>query len=330
MISALPRMLVLLCGAAGFTAAWQAAAAQSAAFTRPVRLIVAFAPGGGSDTLARYLAPRLTDFIGQPVVVDNRTGAAGNIATEIVTKAQPDGHTLLWGFSSPLVINPSLYLKLPFDIQRDLAPISLLATEQFILIANLSVPASTVKELVAYARAKPGQMSYASAGVGTPHHLAAELFKSRAGGLSIVHVPYKGGGPAAIAIMGGEAQMMFVSFAASLAHVKAKKLKALAVTGPQRSPEVPHVPTMQEEGFAGFDVRAWFGVLAPAGTPPAMIDRWNALLLKVLAIPEVRENLRKHGLDVTGSSPAQFAAHLTRERATWAQVIREAGIKPEG
>jgi tripartite-type tricarboxylate transporter receptor subunit TctC len=306
-----------------------AATKPMGAFNRPVRLIVAFPPGGGSDTLARHLAPHLSQLIGQPVVVDNRTGAAGNIATEIVAKAQPDGHTLLWGFSAPLVINPNLYRGLPFDVERDLAPISLLATEQFILVTNVSVPASSVKDLIALARAKPGQLSYASAGVGTPHHLAAELFKSRSGGLDIVHVPYKGGGPAAIAIIAGEAQMMFVSFAASLPHVYAKKLRALAVTGPERSPEVPQVPTMQEEGFPGFDVRAWFGVLAPAGTPQALIAKLNGDLIKVLAVPEVRDDLKKHGMDVTGSTPQAFAAHLKREKALWGEVIRTAGIKPE-
>ena len=324
------RRCALVLGVCGtMIVAALAHAAEPVTFKRPLRLIVAFAPGGGSDTLARYLAPHLTDIIGQPVVVDNRTGAAGNIATEIVTKAQPDGHTLLWGFSSPLVINPSLYPRLPFQIERDLAPISLLATEQFILVTNPGVPASNVKELIAVAKAKPGYLSYASAGVGTPHHLAAELFKSRAGGLDIAHVPYKGGGPATIAIIGGEAHMIFVSFAASLGHVKAKRLKALAVTGPHRSAEVPNMPTMQEEGFAGFDVRAWFGVLAPAGTPPAVVAKLNGDLRKVLSITDVRENLRKHGLDVTGSTPQEFAEHLKREKAVWAQVIREAGIKPE-
>jgi len=305
------------------------AASPAVKFNRPVRLIVAFPPGGGSDTLARYIAPHLSEAIGQPVVVDNRTGAAGNIATEIVAKAQPDGHTLLWGFSAPLVINPNLYRGLPFDVERDLAPISLLATEQFILVTSMSVPAQSVKELVALARAKPGQLSYASAGVGTPHHLAAELFKSRAGGLDIVHVPYKGGGPAAIAIIAGEAHMIFVSFAAALPHVKTKKLRALAVTGPERSAEVLQVPTMQEEGFRGFDVRAWFGVLAPAGTPQAVIVKLNGDLIKTLALPDVRDNLRKHGLDVTGSTPEAFSIHLKREKALWGQVVREAGIKAE-
>ncbi|MGZ8264756.1 MAG: tripartite tricarboxylate transporter substrate-binding protein [Burkholderiales bacterium] len=182
---------------------------------------------------------------------------------------------------------------------------------------------------MAYARAKPGQMSYASAGVGTPHHLAAELFKSRAGGLNIVHVPYKGGGPAAIAIMGGEAQMMFVSFAASLAHVKAKKLKALAVTGPQRSPEVPHVPTMQEEGFAGFDVRAWFGVLAPAGTPLPVIRRLNAELVKAARSPELIAAMATQGTSPASNTPEEFARFIREEQARFAQIVRESGVKAD-
>ena len=295
---------------------------------RPIRLIVAFAPGGGSDTSARIIARKLTELVGQPVVVDNRPGAAGNIATEIAVRAQPDGHTLLWGFSAPLVVNPSLYKNLPFDTEKDLAPILLLASSQYMLVVHPSVPANSVKDLIALAKSQPGQLTYASAGVGTPHHLAAELLKNRAG-LDIVHVTYKGGGPASVAVMSGEVKMHFGSFASSLPHVRAKRLKALALTGPRRSPEAPELPTMQEVGFAGFDVRSWFGVLAPDGTPNAIVTRLNREFLKILAMADVREALKKIGLDVSGSTPQEFAAHIKAEKAVWTKVIKDAGIKPE-
>lgn len=295
---------------------------------RPIRLLVAYPPGGGSDTLARIMAPKLTELVGQPVIVDNRPGAAGNIATEIAARAQPDGYTLLWGFSTPLVVNPSLYKTLPFDTEKDFAPISLLAAAQYILVVHASVPANSVKELIALAKSKPGELNYASAGMGSPLHLAAELFKNKAG-LDIVHVPYKGGGPASVAIVSGEVKILFGSFASSLPHVQARKLRALAVTGPTRSPEAPEVPTMHELGFAGFDVRSWYGVLAPDGTPKAIVTRLNREFLKILAMPDVQEALTRHGLEPTGSTPQEFAAHIKAEKAVWAKVIKDAGIRAE-
>lgn len=311
----------------GAAAATNAIHAQSYP-TRPIRLLVAYPPGGGSDTLARIVAPKLTETVGQHVVVDNRPGAAGNIATEIAARAQPDGYTLLWGFSTPLVVNPSLYKKLPFDTEKDFAPISLLAAAQYILVVHPSVQANSVRELAAFARSKPGQLNYASAGVGSPLHLAAELFKKTAG-VDIVHVPYKGGGPASVAVLSGEVKILFGSFASSLPHVKAGKLKALAVTGPKRSSEAPEVPTMQEVGFRGFDVRAWYGVLAPAGTSKVIVTRLNREFVKILSMPDVQEALRRHGLEPTGSTAEAFAAHIQAEKAVWAKVIKDAGIKPE-
>ena len=294
---------------------------------RPIRLIVAFAPGGGSDTSARIIAQHLAELVRQPVVVDNRPGAAGNIATEIATRAQPDGHTLLWGFSTPIAINPSLYKNLPFDTTRDLQPITLIATSQYMLVVNPSVPANSVKELIAVAKSKPGQFSYASAGVGTPHHLAAEMLKKEAG-LDIVQVTYKGGGPAAQAVVSGEVQIHFGSFASSLPFVKAHRLKALALTGPQRSREAPDLPTMQELGFSGYDVRSWFGVLAPAGTPNAIIAVFSRYLLEILAMPDVQQRLNRIELDVAEkNTPAEFAAYIKAEKVRWANVIRAAGIK---
>ena len=295
---------------------------------RPIRLLVAFSAGGGSDTSARIVAPRLGELLGQQVVVDNRPGAGGNIATEIAVRAQPDGYTLLWGFSAPLVVNPSLYKNLPFDIEKDLEPISLIAASQYLLVVHPSIPATSVKELIAYAKSRQGQLSYASAGVGTPHHLAAELFKSKTG-LDITHIIYKGGAPASVAVMSGEVQVHFGSFSASLPYVKAKRLTALAVTGPTRSPEAPDLPTMQQVGFADFDVRSWFGVLAPARTPQAIVTRLNREFLKILAMPDVQESLKRIGMEPAGSTPQEFAAHIKVEKAVWAKVIREAGIRPE-
>jgi len=297
--------------------------------SRPIRLLVAFSPGGGSDTSARIIGLKLGELAGQPVVVDNRPGAAGNIATQIAASAPPDGHTLLWGFSTPIAVNPSLYKNLPFDTTKDLEPITLIATSQYMLVVNPSVPANSVKELIAVAKSKPGRLSYASAGVGTPHHLAAEMLKKQAG-LDIVQVTYKGGGPAALAVMSGEVQMHFGSFASSLPYVKAHKLRALALTGPERSREAPDLPTMQELGFAGFDVRSWFGVLAPAGTSKAIIALFSRDLLKILAMPEVKQQLNRIGLDpAEKNTPQEFAVYIKTEKARWARVIKDAGIRLE-
>jgi len=322
---------VLAAAAAGAVAAFSIvlpAAGQSWP-QRPVRMLVAFAPGGGSDASARIVALKLSEALGQPVVVDNRPGASGNIATQVTASALPDGYTLLWGFSAPIAVNPSLYRNLPFDTSRDLAPIALVATSQYLLVLHPSVAANTVPELVALAKARPGQLAYASAGNGTPHHLAAEMWKKQAG-LDIVQITYKGGGPAAVALMAGEVQMHFGSFASSLPPVKAKKLKALALTGPKRSPEAPDLPTMQELGYAGFDVRSWFGVMAPAATPPALVARLNRELLRILAMPDVQERLNRVGLDrAEDNTPADFAAWIRAEKARWSKVIRDAGIKPD-
>jgi tripartite-type tricarboxylate transporter receptor subunit TctC len=295
---------------------------------RPIRLLVAFSPGGGSDTSARIVALKLGELLGQQVVVDNRPGAAGNIATEIAVRAQPDGYTLLWGFSAPLVVNPSLYRNLPFDTERDLEPIALVASSQYMLLVHPSIPATSVKELIAYAKSRPGQLRYASAGVGTPHHLAAELFKNRTG-IDITHVTYKGGAPASVAVMSGEVQIHFGSFSAALPYVKAKRLTALAVTGPERSPEAPELPTMQQSGFDGFDVRSWFAVLAPARTPRNIVTRLNQELLKILAVPDVQERLKRTGVYPTGSTPQELAAYIKTEKTVWAKVIKDAGIRAE-
>ncbi len=295
---------------------------------RPIRLLVAFSAGGGSDTGARIVAMKMSEILGQQVVVDNRPGAGGNIATELVVRAQPDGYTLLWGFSGPIVVNPLLYKNLSFDTEKDLEPIALTASSQYILVVHPSSGVRSVKQLIAFAKDRPGQLSYASAGVGTPHHLAAELFKGRAG-LDITHVMYKGGAPAAVAVMAGEVTLHFGSFSTSLPQARAGRLTALALTGRIRSPEAPDVPTMQEQGFPGFDVRSWMAMFAPARTPKPIVARLNAQLLKILAIPDVQERLRKTGVDPSSSTPQELAAYIKAEKAVWAKVIKDAGIKFE-
>ena len=295
--------------------------------TKPIRLVLGFPPGGASDTGARLIAPRLGELLGQQIVVDNRPGANTNIAIELVTRAQPDGHTVLWAFSNGLVVNPSLYPNLPFQPQKDLAPVSLIDQYQFVLVVHRSVAATSVKELIALVKSsKPGQFPYASTGQGSPNHLAAELLKGRTG-IDITHVPYKGGGPATVGVVSGETKMLFASIPSVLPHIKAGSVKGLAVTAPTRAPELPDVATMQELGFAGFDVRAWDAILAPAGTPRAVVMRLNRDLAKVAALPEVQEGFRKAGLELVVSSPEELAARIKRETASWAKIIKDAGIK---
>jgi tripartite-type tricarboxylate transporter receptor subunit TctC len=305
-----------------------AAAADTPAYpARPIRLLIPFPPGGGADTLARIITPKLYAALGQQWVIDNRGGAAGNIATEVVAKAAPDGYTLLLDFSTALTVNPSLY-KLPFDVLKDLQPIALLAGAQYMLVLHPSVKADNLKEFIELVKANPGKLNYASAGVGSPLHLAAELFKYR-GGLNIVHVPYKGGGPAAAAVLGGEAQVLFGSFASSYPHVKSGRLKGIAVTGPKRSPVAPEIPTIAEAAFPGFDVSAWYGLSAPAKTPQAIINLLQNTALKVVQLPDVQEAFSHQGLDVTPKGSAEFAVQIKKETEVWAKVIKAAGIHAE-
>jgi tripartite-type tricarboxylate transporter receptor subunit TctC len=315
--------------ALSIAAAVPATAIAQAYPTKPIRFILGFPPGGASDAGARIIAPKLTEALGQPVIVDNRPGANTNIATELVARAQPDGHTLLWGFSNAFVVNPSLYPKLGFDAQKDFAPVMLMAQYQFVLVLHKSVSAANVQELVAQIKsAKPGTFQYASTGIGSPNHLAAELLKSRTG-LDITHVAYKGGGPATVGVLSGETKMLFASIPSVLGHVKAGSLRAVAVTAPKRAPELPDVPTMQEAGYAGFDVRAWNGVLAPAGTPKHVVARLNKELARIAIAADVQEGFRREGLEPVVTTPDEFAQRIRAETAVWAKVIKAAGIRAE-
>lgn len=293
---------------------------------RPLRAVLPYPPGGGTDTMARIILPRLGQALGQPIVIDNRPGAGGSLATEIVVKAAPDGYTLLMASSTGITAAPSLY-KLDYDPIKDLAPITQLASAAFTLSVNPKVSAKSVAELVALAKARPGGLNYASGGIGSPLHLSAELLKNRAG-VNIVHVAYKGGVPAVTAVLTGEAQLVFGSFAASLPHVKAGRLRALAVTGPKRSALLPDLPTMEESGFPGFVVLTWNGLDAPAGTPAAVVRRLQAETIKILRRPEVVALMAKIGYEATGTTSAEYDHIRRAESAMWAKLIRDAGIRP--
>jgi tripartite-type tricarboxylate transporter receptor subunit TctC len=304
-----------------------AAAAAPGYPTRPIRLLVPFAPGGGADTLSRIISPKMSDALGQTWVVDNRGGAAGNLAAEIVADAAPDGHTVFMGFSTVLTVNPSLY-KLRYNVEKDFQPVTLLATAQYILVIHPSVQAATLKEFIALAKQKPGALNYASAGVGSPLHLAAELFKKRTG-VNMVHIAYKGGGPAAAAVLSGEAQVIFGSVASSMPHVKSGRLKALATTGLRRSKVAPELPTMAESGFPGFDVSSWYALLVPAKTPTPIVRQIHDAALKAVQLPDVQQAMSRQGLEVETGTPQELARRIKAETAVWAGVIKDAGIKAE-
>lgn len=304
-------------------------AAESRAYpTKPIRLVLPFPPGGGVDVVARIMAPKLSETLGQQVIVDNRGGAAGNIAAEIVVKSPPDGYTLLLGFSTVMTVNKALYPNLTFDPAKDFEPIIQLTTSQYVLAVHPSVPAKSVAELVRLAKAKPRALNYSSAGVASPLHLAGELFKSRAG-VDMVHVPYKGGGPAAAAVMTGEAQVVFGSVAASLGHISAGKLRALAVTGLTRSTLAPELPTLHESGYPNFNVTAWQSYVAPAGTPREIVNRIHGATVEVLRIPEIAKAVNNAGNEVTATTPEQLAQIIRSESETWAKVIKSANIRAD-
>jgi len=292
----------------------------------PIRMIVPYPPAGGTDIVARVVNEPLSRELGQPIVVDNKGGAAGNLGTDLAAKAPADGYTVLFTLSSH-TINPKLYPHLPFDAEKDFAAVSLAAYIPQILVAHPSVPVNNVQELIAYAKSRPGKLNYASVGVGSPAHVAGELFKLKTGA-DIVHIPYKGGGPAIAGILGGQVQFAIVSLPAALQQVKAGQLKAIAVAGDKRSIAAPDVPTMKEQGVDCV-VNSWFGALVPAKTSPAIIAKLNGAMAKVLATPELRDKLLLQGAEATSTTPAEFEKLIRDELKQWEYVIREAKITPE-
>ena len=295
--------------------------------TRAIRLVVPYPPGGGTDTVARPLAQKLTEQLKHPVIVDNRGGASEIIGTEIVAHATPDGYTLLMT-TNAFAINRALRRTLPYRPAKDFAPVARLITTPFMLVVHPGLKAASLRELLAAAKAEPGKLNYASIGAGTPHHLAMEWLKQLAA-VDIVPVPYKGVGPGLAAVMAGEVQMMMTGLTAGLVQVKAGKLRALALTTAARSPSVPEVPTVAESGFAGYEALAWYGILAPAATPAEVIARLNAEIRSALRAPDLRERLANIGVDAAPGTPAQLELLIDQETKLWAKVIEVAGIKPE-
>lgn len=292
---------------------------------KSIRMIIPFPPGGGTDTLGRILGPKLSEALGQQVVMDNRPGAGANIGAEIAAKAPPDGYTLLMG-NVVHTINVTLYSKLGYDFVRDLAPVSLLASTPNILVVHPSVPAKSVKELIALSKARPGQLDFASSGSGSSAHLAGELFSSMAG-TKMNHIPYKGGGPAVIALVGGQVSVGFATTPSVIQHVKSGRLRGLAVTSAQRSPSTPDLPTVSEAGLPGYEVLGWYGLLVPSGTSKEIVSRLHAESVKPLKLSDVKERLDATGFEPIGTGPEQFGSYIRSEVEKWAKVVRSAGVR---
>jgi tripartite-type tricarboxylate transporter receptor subunit TctC len=314
--------LALLVAYAGLAAAQQFPA-------KPVRLVVPYPAGGPVDLIARALGQKLAGTLGQQIVVDNRAGANGIIGVEVVAKAAPDGYTLVMASTSTHSINPAMYKKLPFDAIRDFAPVARLTTRPYVLVVHPSVPAASVRELIALAKSKPGDLTYASGGGnGSGNHLAGELFKTMAG-VNILHVPYKGAAPAMTELLGGQVNIMFAPILSALPHVGSGKLRALAVTDLRRAAVAPELPTMAESGLAGFEFNIWDAILAPAGTPAPVVSALNSEIVKILAMPDVQQRFAAMGVVPAGSAPAELMEFMKADAAKWAKVLRDAGVQPE-
>ena len=292
---------------------------------KPIRIVVPFAPGGGTDILTRIMLPRLGEALKQQLIVDNRPGAGSQIGTDVVAKALPDGYTILM-VDTAFMTNPSLYSKLPYNSEKDFAPVSLAATAPVIMIVHPSVPVRTVKELVSLARAQPGALNFASGGPGSSTHLGVELLKYVAK-IDLLHIPYKGTGPAVADVLGGQVTMMFAGISSVKQHVEAGRLRAIAVTGANRSPAMPKVPTFGEAGLKQVDASSYWGALAPARTSPEIVNRLSAAMAQVLKAPDVRDKLVELGFDPIGGSPSEFSALLASETAKWSKVIKAAGVR---
>lgn len=295
---------------------------------KPIRVLDGFPAGGGTDYLARVIGRKLTESLGQTIVVDNRPGAASNLAADIVAHANPDGYTLFMLLTSAIAPSPSLYPHLAYDPLKDFLYVTLVASGTYVLVTHPSVGAKSVSDLVAIAKAKPGALRYGSSGVAGPLHLAAELLKGRTG-MQLLHVPYKGAAPVVAALTSGEVQVGFSSLAAALPMINANRLNALAVTSSKRAKAFPELPTIAESGFPGFDVTPWYGIVAPAKTPSAIVRLLNTEIGKVLQFPDVQANFASQGLEATGSTPERFRTVMAEETKLWARVIKDAGIKPE-
>jgi tripartite-type tricarboxylate transporter receptor subunit TctC len=307
--------------------AWALGVAAADYPDKPVRMIVGFPAGSGVDILARLAGQKLAETYGQQFVIDNRPGAGSNIAANLAAKAAPDGYTIFLGTVAN-AINATLYAKLPFDFTRDFAPIVLAASAPNLLVVHPSVPARSVAELIRLAKAQPGQLSFGSSGTGTAPHLAGELFK-RMAGIDIVHVPYRGGPQATTDLIGGQYAMLFAISSTVLPHIKSGRLRTLAITTLARMPSLPEVPTVAESGLPGFEAVTWFGFMVPAATPRDIVGRLNADIGKALALPDLRQQLALQGIDVIGGTPEQFAEHVRKETAKWADVIRRSGAKAD-
>ena len=323
MQSMMRALLAILAGIALIVGTGPAPAADYP--TKPIRLVVPFPPGGTTDILARAVAQKLAETWNQQVIVDNRPGAGGNIGADLVAKAAPDGYTLVMGTVGTHAINPNLYGKMPYDHVKDFAPVILVAGVPNVLVVNPEVPIKSVPELIAYAKANPGKLNFASSGSGTSIHLSGELFKAMTG-VQMTHVPYKGSAPALTDLVGGQVQLMFDNLPSSLAFIKAGKLRALAVTSASRAAALPDVPTVAEY-VPGFEASSWFGILAPAGIAPEIIAKINGEVAKWLATPEAKEKLSAQGANAAGGSPQDFAKHIQAETAKWAKVVKESGAK---
>jgi len=292
---------------------------------KPIRLVVPFAPGGSTDIFARLVADRLGASFGEPVLVENRAGASGNIGADAVAKAAPDGYTLLMATTGVMAINNALFKSMPYDAAKDFVPVIFIASITNVLAVPNDLPAKNVAELVALAKKDPGKLTFASSGAGSSTHLSAELFKSMAG-IDVVHIPFKGSGQALIDVVAGRVSMVFDNMPSALPHIKGGKLRALGVTGLKRSPALPDVPTISEAGIAGYDSLSWSGIAAPAGTPRDVVQRLNLETAVILLAPDMRQKLAEQGADAIGGSPEAFAEHVRREREKWGRLVRERNI----
>ena len=317
-------LMTIAAGALAFIGAVHAQSYPS----KSIRYVVPYAPGGSTDIVARVLAIKLSEAMGQQVVVDNRPGAGGAIGADIVAKSPPDGYTMVTAVTSIMAINQFLYRKLPYDPEKDFAPVTQVGSLPRILVIHPSLPAKNVREFIAIAKAKPGQLNYGSSGVGTATHMTTELFKAMAG-VDLVHIPYKGSGQVMGDVIGGQLALIFDQIVSSLPHVQGGKLRMLAITSAKRFPSLPDLPTIAESGVPGYESISWAGVAVPAGTPKEIVARLHAEIVKVLAMPDIRERFLRDGIETIGSTPEQFSEHIRRERIKWAKVVKDSGAKAD-